>query len=259
VRGPEGADPDVVVFKTLGAPRRHMLRDRRARRVGEADGSDPEPVAVTRVTVVPASGFEGAEEAKRWLERCRGDEQLQQSLTEEALQLVNRAVHAHRVAAADPYVHDVTRAQAQRVRVGYGTGTELIDARSSQAYDLPLQPGRRARRALLAPQEELAGILGRRRRVHVSEDLALRARMDLDQGRSAQAALQLAAAIEALAAELEREQESHPRLDAVARRRDAARELSREALEGSLSDERADELSELLAELERGLRRRRHL
>lgn len=259
MRGSEGAEPDVVVFKTLGAPRRHMLRDRRARRVTASDAEEPQPVPVTRVTVVPASGFGSTDEARRWLERCRGDEQLQESLTDTALLLVNRAIQAHRVAAADPYVHDVARAQAQRVRVGYGTGTELIEGHSSQAYDLPREVARRRRRTVLGPQEELAGILANRRRVHPSEDMALRARMDLDQGRTAQAARQVAAALDALAAEVAGDEEqTDSRLAGLLDRRGEAEDLCRQAARAPLEERAAEALSALLAELERGLRRRRH-
>lgn len=259
MRGSEGDDPDVVVFKTLGAKRRHMLRDRRARRVTASDADEPQPVPVTRVTVVPARSFGSTDEARQWLEGCRGDEQQQEALADTALLLVNRAIQAHRVAAADPYVHDVARVQAQRVRVGYGTGTELIEGRSSQAYDLPPEGGRRRRRAVLGPQEELAGILGNRRRVDPSEDMALRARMDLDQGRIAQAALQVAAALEALATEVARDEEqADSRLTGLLARRSDAEDLCREASRAPSDEQHAEALSELLTELERGLRRRRH-
>ena len=56
----------------------------------------------------------------------RGREPPQDEIVE-ALALVNRAVSAHRVAADDPHARDLSRAQALRVRLGYGTGDEVVD------------------------------------------------------------------------------------------------------------------------------------
>ena len=56
---------------------------------------------------------------------------------------------------------------------------------------------------MLSPQEEMAGMLsGRRPPAHPSEELLLRARLDLDHGRLVEAALVLRAAAEAMAVEL---------------------------------------------------------
>jgi hypothetical protein len=104
---------------------------------------------------------------------------------------------------------------------------------------------------MLAPQEQLAGILGGRRAVHPSEDLLLRARLDLDGGRPRQAALQAQAALAALRAE---ELES----DALPPEADRLTTLAAAALAGPLDETQARSLDEALTQIERVVRRRRH-
>ena len=65
-------------------------------------------------------------------------------------------------------------------------------------------PATRAERsALLSPQERVAALLSGRDAALACEELALRARGDLDHGRPREAALQLAIAVDAALAELE--------------------------------------------------------
>ena len=238
VRGVEGSDElEVVSFTTLGAPPRRTVRGRRPRRA-EAGAHEPEPVAVSRASAISASPFDGTQDAERWLERCRKDGGERE--VEQALRLINRAVHAHRLAAGDHYVNEVSRGQAQSVRIGYGTGDQLVHGRWSAAYRLPPERGRVRRRQLLEPQQELAGMLAGRSREYASEDLALRARLDLEHGRLLQALLQLRAAFAALEAEIPgSERDEHVRALLA---------------KGSVSQE---EVADVLSELERLLRRRR--
>jgi hypothetical protein len=206
--------------------------------------------------VIGPTGFDGAADATAWLERCRGSEQEREQLIAEALRVVNDAIRAHRVSAADPYVREVARSQAHRVRIGYGTGDDLVEGRWAEAYAIPLP--RSSRRQVLEPQQELAAVLSGRRIAYASEDLALRARLDLDHDRVGQAAVQLEAALGALEAELEGESAGGKGLSELARRRPRARELAAAALRDRLDEAQADELAQMLAELERALRRRRH-
>jgi hypothetical protein len=171
---------------------------------------------------------------------------------------VNRAIHAHRLAAADPHVHEVGLAQAHLVRAGYGSGDELIAGRWSAAYVLPRPRGRSRSRELIEPQQELARIIGGRCPSYASEDLALRARLDLEQGRTAQAALQLEAALSALSAELEGSEGPHPPAQALLERREQLRRIAADALRQRLDGTHAETLSDAMVELERLLRRRRH-
>src|SRR5207237_6139382 len=137
-----------------------------------------------------------------WLSRCRHAEAASREVAD-ALRLLNHAVHAHRVAAADPYVTDVSLARARRVRLGYGRGDELVEGRWGEAFAIPPEVAHGRRRRMLAPEEQLAHILGGRRPAHPSEDLLLRARLDFDQGRTRAAAIQLRSAYDALHAELD--------------------------------------------------------
>ena len=151
----------------------------------------------------------------------------------------------------------MSRDQAVRVRLGYGSGDELVDGGWEDALVIPHEHGRpRVRRRMLAPEQELAGILtGRRTGIQPSEELLLRARLDLDGGRHVEAALQVRVAVEALRAELARDGAAD---SAVTSRVDRATQLSQAALAGELTPEQVDELEELVTELERVVRRRRY-
>ena len=172
----------------LEAPR----RQRRSR------PADPEvkPVDVTRATVVAARPLEGEAQADAWLDRAAGG-------VPAALGVLNRALHARRVAAADPYGGEVAPRDALVTRIGYGTGEQVADGRWTAARELPPERGRVAREAALRPQERFAALLAGRDAALACELLALRARADLDQGRDREAALQLEAALSAGLAELE--------------------------------------------------------
>jgi hypothetical protein len=112
----------------------------------------------------------------------------------------------------------------------------------------PERAKRRSRRRMLSPQQEMAGMLsGRRPPSQPSEELLLRARLDLDRGRLVEAALMTHAATLALAAEGRAAPEQAP-----------AAELARAALDTALSDSQAGELAELITALERAMRRRRY-
>src|SRR4051812_7843249 len=184
-----------MVLRTLEAERKP---GKRPRRVDDAE-PEPEPAPISRVTVIGAEEFTDEEAASRWLEAaCRASEDD----VERALRSINRALQGHRIATHDPYVTEVSREQAHRVRIGFGAGEDLVDGRHTQAYLVPPPRPRRGRRAMLEPQGELAGILAGRRPPMPSEDLLLRARLDLAEGRVRQAAIQAGAAASALAAEM---------------------------------------------------------
>jgi len=224
------------------------VRGRRPKRV-EPGEHDLDPLPVTQATMISAKSFESESEAESWLERCRADEDEREAALEHALLVLNRALHAHRLAAWDPYAQEVDRTRAQQARLGYGSGEQVADGRWSAAYTVPRPRG--GRRTLLGSQEELARIIGGRNPARASEDLALRARLDLDHGRPAQAALQLEAALRAFAAEEKDEKAGNEGVERVRRIADAA-------LHGELDAEQEAALAEVLLELERTLRRRRH-
>ncbi|MGH2858800.1 MAG: hypothetical protein ACRDMJ_15105 [Solirubrobacteraceae bacterium] len=252
---PDGSATHVVAFATLGAAERRRRRPGRDhRRV--APQPEPEPVATGRATVIDVSDeLPDEDAAQAWLHKA-GEAELATGLA-----VLDRALHAHRVAAADPDARPVGRAQLLVARVGFGAGEEVADGVWTSARELPPpRPERRSRRAAIAPQARLAAILGARQPALVCEELALRARSDLDLGRDRQAALQLAAALEAALAELA----SEPAASGLSERRaelaqlqaQAVRPASRAALAGELDPTQAQAVAHALSRLEAALRAR---
>ena len=81
------------------------------------------------------------------------------------------------------------------MRAGWGDGEQVADGRWRRRAS-SVRPGgagrpRRDRSAVLRPQERLAVLLGGRGLALVGEELALRARLDIDHGRERHAALEL--------------------------------------------------------------------
>ena len=138
--------------------------------------------------------------ARGWLDRA--DEET----AADALSVLNRVLFAQRIAAADPSVHEVTAAQALVLRAGYGDGEAVADGRWRAGARAD---GRAARgsvaRAALRPQERLALLLGGLHPALAVEEFALRARLDLDDGRLLHAAWELRAAYAVGLPELEDE------------------------------------------------------
>ena len=97
-----------------------------------------------------------------------------------ALAVLNRALHAHRIAAADPYAGEVALRHALVTRVGYGTGEQVADGGWTAARELPPERARIARESALRPQERFAALLSGRDAALACELLALRARLDLE-------------------------------------------------------------------------------
>jgi hypothetical protein len=110
---------------------------------------------------------------------------------------------------------------------------------------------------MLAPEEQVAAILGGRRAVHPSEELLLRARLDLDQGRPREAGIQACAARAALAAELGGGGDEQAR-STVERHGQFLDAVGQAAFARELEPEESARLEQAIAELERLVRRRRH-
>jgi hypothetical protein len=233
----------VLVIGGYEAPRRQRRRARRA---------DPGPheVEVTRATVIEASPLGDLDAADAWLARAVGDE----AVVGEALALLNRAVAAYRVAAAEPWVADAAPGRATVCRVGYGTGEQVADGEWESARELP--PARPPR-TMIAPGERVAAVLGGRDVALACEELALRARGDLDNGRPREAALQLSVALEAALAELEVWREAlWARLEELESFRDDVRAAAAAALRGGLSDRDVEIVERVLGRVEAALRAR---
>jgi hypothetical protein len=208
VRRQEDREPErVVVLGALEAARQPRVAPTTLgllpRRVGKRSpivpaGPEPAPVITTRVTVIDPVSLSAESQARAWLAELDRDREVRA-----AVAVLNRVVHAHRVATADPYVHEVSPAQALVLRAGWGEGEQVADGRWLHARALPPRVGThraagsrrrgpgRDRSAALRPQERLAALLGARDATLLCEELALRARQDLDHGRVVHAALEL--------------------------------------------------------------------
>jgi hypothetical protein len=196
--GPDGSTDAVLVLATLGSAQRHRLGERRTQAIGDAE---PEPVPTSRATVVRPDSFASREAASAWLGALRREEA---ALAERdaAVRVLNRALHAQRVAAADPYVADVSGERSLVTRIGYGHGEAVADGHFGEAFELRRRATRRVKRTMEAPEERFAALLGAREQALVAEELVLRARSDLNAGRRREAALQARVALEAMIAEL---------------------------------------------------------
>lgn len=222
--GPESEPERVVVLGTLEAGREAIggrpagggsspsLLSRLQRKTATVPTDpDPAPVATTRVTVIDPISLSAENQARAWLAELDRDHEVGA-----AIAIVNRVVHSHRIASADPYVHEVSPAQALVIRAGWGEGEQVADGRWLHARGLPWPAGdrgsaglRRAsarnRSAALRPQERLAALLGARGAALLCEEVTLRARQDLDHGRLAHAAIELERALTLALAELRAE------------------------------------------------------
>lgn len=262
-----GLDTDaaesVLVVQKVGTPAGGGRRRRKPRKPERV----PSPLTLTRVTAIRAfARFEGEEEAERWLGKALEAEDTVDVLVDEALELLNRALHAQALASADPHSRQSLAAEgAERVLIGFGTGEETAVGRFHDAREVdagPRSSRRQRREEELRPQERVAAILGGRARADACETLLLRARADLDAGREREAALQLRVGLEALLAELKgalSDPGHEEDMGTLQARRGEAGEAANEALEGELGPERQTHVEELLKVCERVLRRRRVL
>ena len=237
------------MLKTLGAPERRRLGRSKPRPV---EAADPEPVPTARAKVVRAGAFPSESDEAEWLSQADTDEEIAAAVV-----VLNRALHAHRVASADPYVTEVTAERALVVRIGYGTGEEVADGRFGECVELPRTGARRLRRSMEAPEERFAALLGGREEVLPAEELVLRARADLNAGRLAEAALQARVAIEALLAAHVVSAESGPAGGSIEAHREAIGAAANAALRGEMPGDSAGTLEEAVAAMEHVLKRRR--
>ena len=252
MRAEAGGGPQrIMVIGTLGAPERRRLRGRRGAVVEQAG---PEPVPTSRVTVIEPEPLADREAGAAWLAERRSNDDLAAAEVDGAVAVVNRALHAHRAARADPQARDVSPEAALVVRLGYGSGEAVAEGRFAEAWELPRE-GRRTRRSMEAPEERFAALLGGREAVLVCEDLVLRARADMDAGRPRAAALQARVALESVLAEIaDMPAERRAALEAD---RGPVGDAANAALRGELSAEQLEQLAAAVDRMESALRSRR--
>jgi hypothetical protein len=260
----DGQD-EVLIVGTLGSTPREHRRRRRAKGIEAAPPTAR--VNLGRATAIRAwRPFTDEATARRWLDGVAADEEAADEAVDDALALLNRALNAQRVAAAEPLGRELTAERAVAVRIGFGEGEEVAEGRFGAAVEVDVWAtgeSRRGRREEgLRPQERVAAVLGGRERIDACELPLLRARADLDAGRDREAALQLRIGLEALLAELGKALADADHLQDVAalrERRGEAGGAANAALAGGLAPEQRDQVRELLEICERVLRRRRVL
>jgi hypothetical protein len=225
-------------------------------------------VLTTRATVIDPISLSAEHQARAWLAELDSDRDVRA-----AVAVINRVLHLHRIAAADPYVHEVSPAQALVIRAGWGEGEQVADGRWLHARELPWSTRRRRspgsrrrgigdRAAALRPLERLAVMLGAKGTSLLCEELVLRARLDLDHGRLAHAAIELDRAYVAALGELraERREDLALRIAELEQLRDGVAAQAHAALPGGTAEPGAELDEEIvghaLERLEAALRAR---
>jgi len=224
-------------------------------------------VTVTTVTLIRAQEPLGSEsEAREWLARLEDDDFIQ-SLFDETLASIDRALAAEAAASGRPYAQSPALDQILTARIGFGDGDRVADGRYTDALEVDARGGtaspKRERLNRTRPLARIAAILGGKNDAAACELLIPRVRADLDAGRVLAAGLAIENAARSTVVEM----------DAVLDDPDHERDLDLlEAMlpdltgvtDSLLTDGRpwaglADSLEEPLAIAERIIRRRRVL
>ena len=250
IRGHAGEPTHVLVVATLGAERRRRRRGRSARRASAEPA--PTAVAVGRATLIDARPLVNGSAAE-----VKGADFEAEALA--GLAVINSVLQRQRIASADPNAHGIAPSQALVIRVGIGAGEEVASGRWSSAVEVTIGGGRRKREAILSPQERLAAVLSGRDVILACEELALRARADINAGRWREAALQLESALTAAIAELASwagQGDIDERIELLVSAAGSTTDAAQTALIGGLSAEQIAALEQSLERLEAALRAR---
>ena len=266
--GPDGEPEHVIVIDTLGAAKTRPNCARPAGRSATWPGAAVKrdarparsrlPVQTTSVTVIDPVSLSAEQQARAWLDGLDREHEVGA-----AVATVNRVLHYHRIASADPYIHEVSPSQTIVIRAGWGEGDQVSLGKWLHARELSLHPARGVRRRrdrswALRPQERLAALLGGRSKVLLCEELALRARLDLDNGRLAHAAVGLDEALAAATGELKAEgrQDLLLRIAELEQLREGVAAQAKAALEGGQAAIDEEIVGHALGRLEAALRAR---
>jgi hypothetical protein len=255
IRDIAGEDPHhVIVLSSVPASARRFRLGRRSK--GADAQPEPAEAALTRATLIEVPQVDD-DLAEGWLKQADED------TATAALRWLNHAVRSYRAAAADPYVRELRGDDALVVRAGYGAGMEVAEGDWTKAIELKPSGKERQRRdrreSALRPQERLAALLSARDAVLACEELVLRARHDLDHGRTREAALQAHLALEAAVSELQAfrgVRDIGDRLGELESHRDALSAAANEALRGGLESSTLDTVVTGIERVEAALRAR---
>lgn len=258
----DGEPEHVVVLATLPAGRApfgadaSILRRRAARARAVTPEPEPTPVLTARATIVDPVSLSAERQAQAWLSELDPEREVSG-----AFAVLNRVLHAQRVASADPYAREVSPEQALTLRVGWGEGEQVADGRWLHAVELPWgKPLKRKHRraTTLRVDERLARLLAARERPLQCEEHTLRARLDIDQGRLAHGAAELQLAYATALPELrdESRQDLAIRIAELEQLRGPVAAQARAALPGSSKAPDEEVIHHALERLEAALRAR---
>jgi len=242
---------DVLVVGVVAAPASQARLLRKARQAERQ--APPAEVPLSLVSFVKGTEpLSNSRDAARRLDAIRVSEGEQQRWVRQGLGVLNLAIRAYRTGAPDPYAIEVTQRDARRVRIGYGTTEEVQNGLWQEAVELPPPLRPRAKRIeRLRPSEAVAVVLSGEAEVLESEDLLLRALIDLDQGRTRAAAFQAASAVRLLPLELgPRPGANRIDLQSLAEPAQRAEELAVLASAGPLEPANVQELESIIEAVE---------
>lgn len=256
LRGHAGEPEFVLVLETIGAPPRRRKRGMFGRGGAGLGRAEPSPaissVPVTVATLVGASPIGDEDTAAAWLTMADLQAEVRR-----AVDVLNGVLHAQRVVRADPFVREVAAEQALAIRVGIGRGDDVAQGHWEDARLVDPQTLAVERRVhALRPQERFAAVLAGRDVALAAEELTLRARLDLDRGRTREAALQLRVALEAALSELQawsHHAELARRLAELRDERGAVAGAANSALEGGLEPAQIEDVERVVGRLEAAL------
>ncbi|WP_372790881.1 hypothetical protein [Paraconexibacter sp.] len=242
---------DVIVIRTVGAPAPRGGRLGRGGAPAVADGEKPRELSLTLATVVFGTRLLPDDRvAARFFEsvQSRGDERDQWARA--ALETLNRSVVAYRACAADPYVIDLSPLDARATRIGYGIAELVAAGKWEKAIAVPPPPvPRLSRDQKVMPTQAMGMVLTGSGRVLESEDLLLRAVLDVEQHRVRAGAMGLRAAFDLLLGEFAGQHLAgsvQAQFERLLETRDEIGQLADAAVRGPLSTRQAERLADLV-------------
>lgn len=145
-------------------------------------------------------------EARVWLARLEDDD-FTQSLLDETLAAIDRALAAEAAATGRPYAQSPALDQILAAKVGFGDGDHVSEGRFTEALEVDARGGtaspKRERTGRTRPIARIAAILGQKDQAAACEILVPRVRADLDAGRILAAGLAIETAARATVVELD--------------------------------------------------------
>lgn len=242
---------DILVVRTIGAPSpKAGLFGRKGAPV-VAPGESPRELSLTVATVIFGTRLlPDAVTTQRFFEGVQSDPDARDQWVQAAIRIVNRAIAAYRVCAADPYVVEITTLDPRAIRIGYGVADLVSVGKWEQAIAVPPPPPiRLTRDQLVMPTQAMAGVLVERGEMLESEELILGAVRDLEQSRPRAAAVGFAGAFELLLGEFAGRVLAgsvRTRLEALMDDRETIAEFAAAAKRGPLPDADVERLAELV-------------